>query len=154
LASKEHRTCRKHQYGAQQARSDTDCAPEPIRGTLRHIKTHVKFNGGVENYLVASTLRGILAQRLVRKLCRMCQPKRSGECQACHGIGYSGRTVIYELLPIDSAIRSLITSRAPDLDLERAAISAGMATLADCGRAKAVSGETTLEEVARVTATL
>jgi general secretion pathway protein E len=109
---------------------------------------------GVEDYLLASTLRGILAQRLVRKLCRMCQPKRSGECQACHGIGYSGRTVIYELLPIDSPIRSLITSRAPDLDLERAAISAGMATLADCGRAKAVSGETTLEEVARVTATL
>jgi general secretion pathway protein E len=112
---------------------------------------------GLEDYLLASTLRGILAQRLVRKLCRKCgpcPPGQNGDCQSCHGIGYSGRTVIYELLPIDSTIRTLITSRAADVDLERAAITAGMATLAECGRAKAASGETTLEEVARVTATL
>ena len=106
---------------------------------------------GVEDYLLVSTLRGILAQRLVRKLCPHCKAKGCGHC---HGIGYSGRTVIYELLPVDSAIRALVLKRAPDSEIEDAARAAGMATLSQCGLAKVASGETTPEEVARVTAAL
>jgi len=123
---------------------------------------------GVEDYLMVSTLRGVLAQRLVRKLCPHCRAASEAKsaldhqsllheakgCSRCHGIGYSGRTVIYELLPVDARIRSLVLKRAPDTEIEEAARAAGMISLGECGFAKVALGETTIEEVARVTASL
>ena len=104
-----------------------------------------------EDYLLVSTLRGILAQRLVRKLCPHCKAQGCGHC---HGVGYSGRTVIHEILPVDNAIRTLVLKRASDGEIEERARASGMLTLGECGRAKAAAGETTIEEVARVTASL
>jgi general secretion pathway protein E len=136
---------------------------------------------GVEDYLLVSTLRGVLAQRLVRKLCPHCrEPSLAGTsatenlrlpgtpaspleqaltyeakgCSRCHGVGFSGRTVIYELLPVDSRIRNLVLERSPDSDIGEAARAGGMVTLSECGIAKAALGETTMAEVARVTASL
>ena len=121
---------------------------------------------GVEDYLLASTLRGVLAQRLVRKLCPHCRaPAKTPSpangafyepagCGRCHEIGYSGRTVIYEILEVDKEIRRLIMRHAADDEIEAAARAHGMVALGDCGLAKAASGDTSLEEVARVTASL
>jgi general secretion pathway protein E len=121
---------------------------------------------GVEDYLLASTLRGVLAQRLVRRICPHCRaPAKTPSpadgafyepagCGRCHEIGYSGRTVIYEILEVDKEIRRLIMRHAADDEIEAAARAHGMVALGDCGLAKAASGDTSLEEVARVTASL
>jgi len=117
---------------------------------------------GVEPYLVASVLEGVLAQRLVRRICTACRALgiagadgtrlyRGSGCDDCRGTGYRGRTGIYELFPITEDARSLILRRAPTRDVRRAALEAGMVTLRLDGWAKACAGVSTVEEVLRVT---
>ncbi|HEY7550095.1 MAG TPA: ATPase, T2SS/T4P/T4SS family [Hyphomicrobiaceae bacterium] len=133
---------------------------------------------GIENYLLASTLRGVLAQRLVRRLCRQCcGPQENAEqwakeirrrvpgidglgapdlrratgCTACGNTGYSGRTTIAELMAVDAEVERLILSAASDADLEKAARSHGMLTMYEAGMAKVWTGATTIDEVLSAT---
>lgn len=130
---------------------------------------------GVEPYLVASSLIGVLAQRLVRRVCDQCavpfQPSigdlekldlshdgfdtslmRKGDgCEACRQTGYSGREGIFELLPINDEIRKNIQSHASASQINRAAMDHGMKTLRDAGIIKVLQGVTTIDEVVRVT---
>ncbi len=129
---------------------------------------------GVEDYLLASSLLGVLAQRLVRQLCRHCrEPVEAGPdllrelragangdeptvfrevgCRECAGTGFHGRSGIYELLQIDDHIRKLILSRAPVDRIKAAAVERGMRTLRDDGWRKVSAGVTTVAEVLRVT---
>ncbi len=127
---------------------------------------------GVEPYLVTATLNGIVAQRLVRRLCPRCAtpgeapaalaerlgadpracrrlPRPRG-CSHCNGIGYRGRIALTEVLPMDDPLRRLVMEEADADRLKRAARERGMRTLAEDGVDKALAGLTTLEEVARV----
>jgi general secretion pathway protein E len=115
---------------------------------------------GVEPYLLASSLLGVLAQRLVRQLCPVCREERVEEgrvhwhpvgCDKCGHSGYSGRRGVYELLLIDDAIRSLIHRNAADAELLQAGRSNGMRTLREDAQRWLASGVTSLEEVLRVT---
>jgi len=129
---------------------------------------------GVEDYLLVSTLRAIVAQRLVRKLCTECRKVRldseallerlglseccrgallheAGGCPACEGSGYRGRTTIHEIMPITAALQELILSGATERKLEEAARSSGMQTLLESGVAKSIAGETSVDEVLRAT---
>jgi general secretion pathway protein E len=128
---------------------------------------------GVEAYLVASVLEGVLAQRLVRRICAACRVPdtpakadldalgieappgtvlfRGKGCDECRGTGYRGRTGIYELFVIDEDARSLILRRGPTRDVRQHAIQRGMVTLRMDGFTRACEGLTTLEEILRVT---
>jgi general secretion pathway protein E len=128
---------------------------------------------GAEPYLIASVLEGVLAQRLVRRVCPACRVpdtppladlqalgvtaspdirlSRGKGCDECRGTGYRGRTGIYELFPITEDVRSLILRRASSREIRRQAIQEGMVTLRLDGWAKTVQGVTTIEEVLRVT---
>jgi general secretion pathway protein E len=104
---------------------------------------------GIEPYLVAATVAGIVAQRLVRVVCEVCRPP--SVCTSCSGTGYAGRTGIYELFTLDEDIRRLVSERATLDALRAVAKSRGMTTLRDDGMAKVAAGVTTVEEVLRVT---
>jgi general secretion pathway protein E len=131
---------------------------------------------GVEDYLLTSTVIGILAQRLVRTLCAHCKepytalPEVVAElglarfaatpditlyhakgCPQCAQTGYSGRIGIYEVLPMTDPLRSLVMKHATATELREEAIREGMLTMYGDGLRKAVGGTTTLEEVLRVT---
>lgn len=127
---------------------------------------------GVEPYLVASTVEGVLAQRLVRKLCDHCKkPFEPGPedmppgiqgpipaqlwhpigCRACRETGYSGRTGIFELLRSDETIRRLCVENATSDQLRAHARQQGMTTLRESGWAKACAGVTSVDEVKRIT---
>jgi len=127
---------------------------------------------GVEPYLLASSLAGVLAQRLVRRLCRHCrqayQPDaaelrlltphaptrlfRASGCDQCRQTGYQGRTGIYELLEIGDQLRGLIHDRAAEGSLRSAALMvSGLQVLRDDALRWLLAGETSLEEVLRVT---
>jgi type IV pilus assembly protein PilB len=130
---------------------------------------------GVEPFLIASTLEGILAQRLVRRICPECKtpyepteavlqqiglaPHEVGDkifyygrgCDHCNNTGYRGRKGIYELLDITEPIRELITQRAPSLVIRQKAIELGMTTLRADGLRTIFDGETTIEEVLKYT---
>jgi general secretion pathway protein E len=131
---------------------------------------------GLESYMLASTVKGIIAQRLVRRLCHSCSSpdnhgdewerqllrgirhnpsrhrfRRAGGCPACGDTGFSGRTTIAEMLPVTSQMQRLIASNVSDTDIEAAAREAGMTTLYESGMIKAAQGETTAEEVLRAT---
>ena len=130
---------------------------------------------GVEPFLVASTVEGVVAQRLVRTLCGECRipymPCRdelppdfpenalvSGEpfyrpagCRSCRGTGYNGRRGIYELLETNDEIRQLANDRIGTNIIRKAAIAGGMTTLRYDGWIKAARGVTSVEEVLRVT---
>jgi len=128
---------------------------------------------GAESYLVASVLNGVLAQRLVRRVCGTCRAPHEPEprdllaigvadatgvelfrgkgCDECRGTGYRGRIGIYELFVISEEARSLILSKRPSGEIRRYAIERGMVTLRDDGWAKARAGITTVEEILRVT---
>lgn len=131
---------------------------------------------GVEPFLVASSLVGVLAQRLLRRLCSTCKevytphpselvelgidpadvtgpiyrPKDRG-CDQCLHTGYKGRTGIYELLPITDKVRPLVVQNLSSADIRNAAVEEGMITLRMDGARKVLLGETSLEEVMRIT---
>ncbi len=123
---------------------------------------------GIEPFMVASTLSSVVAQRLVRVICPHCReeyrPERSYAgitlpeklyrgrgCDRCFQLGTIGRTGIYEMLPVDSELCSMIIRRSSTAEIKEYAISRGMRTLRDDGLAKAAAGITTIEEVLRVT---
>jgi general secretion pathway protein E len=129
---------------------------------------------GVEPYLLASSLLGVLAQRLVRTLCPACRvahPPTPGEqkllgelalppaqplwqaegCDACNRSGFQGRTGVYELLVVDDAVRRIIHDGASELALREAARQAGMRSLRIDGARLLAAGATSLAELLRVT---
>ncbi len=129
---------------------------------------------GLEDYLLTAVLRGILAQRLVRRLCLQCRREDDAApelvarfgldrrtqarpvrlwhavgCPHCRGTGYRGRIAIAEFLRPNADIERLIFSRAEHTQIERAAVEAGMVTMFDAGLDAALQGQTTIEEVMR-----
>jgi len=128
---------------------------------------------GIEAYLLASSLIGVIAQRLVRTLCRHCKQPftptaedlreidlapeqadtltlyRPGECEFCRG-GYSGRTGIFEMLPVDDEVRRQIVDKVSSNVVRQRAVAKGMRTLLMDGRTKVVQGLTSVEELVRV----
>ena len=131
---------------------------------------------GMDDYLLTSTVNGILAQRLVRTLCSHCRQAypalpevveemqlqrytsanpvtlyRPVGCEECGGTGYSGRVSIVELLVMTDTIRSMIMRHVTSGEVRQQAIVDGMQTMYENGLSKAVAGVTTIEEVLRVT---
>jgi general secretion pathway protein E len=113
---------------------------------------------GVEPFLLASSLLGVLAQRLVRRLCPACKrPAADGKgyepvgCEACNHTGYTGRTGVFELLVANDAIRAAVHERASEAELRRLAGQTGMRTMRDDGMRWVQAGETSLAELMRVT---
>jgi general secretion pathway protein E len=131
---------------------------------------------GVEGYLLRSTLRAVIAQRLVRQLCDRCKTSRaltpadfaedprlselgfeSGErlsapcgCERCGGTGYRGRLGVFEILELNNEIRELIGEKTDGLKIDQAAIRCGMTTMIDDGVAKCRAGQTSPAELLRV----
>ena len=103
---------------------------------------------GVEPFLLSSSLLGVLAQRLVRKLCTHCEGKG---CTACGHSGYQGRTGVFELLATNEAMRALIHQRAAEADIRAIAVAAGMRLLRDDGERLVQARITSREELVRVT---
>jgi len=103
---------------------------------------------GIEPFLLASSLLGAMAQRLVRKICSQC--KAQG-CAACGHTGYRGRTGIYELLVVDPDLRRMIHDAASEEAIRAHALAHGMASLRQDGARWITDGTTSLEEVLRVT---
>jgi general secretion pathway protein E len=133
---------------------------------------------GIENYLLTSTLKAVVAQRLVRRLCPHCSVphdnagfwveefKRTAPqlklpdrpdirekkgCPPCGGTGFAGRSTIAEILILNAEIRRLILSLSSDAQIEIAARDNGMISMYESGVAKVLSGETTIDEVLRAT---
>jgi len=131
---------------------------------------------GVDDYLLTSTLVGVLAQRLVRTLCTHCREPHVLEadvareiglprvgaaerptiykavgCKECSGTGFTGRQCIAEMMPLSEPIRRLIMQKANASDLRREALAEGMQPMYDDGLRKVLAGTTTLEEVLRAT---
>jgi type IV pilus assembly protein PilB len=130
---------------------------------------------GVEPFLISSTLMAVLAQRLVRTICKNCRtpfeptenqlsllnlsPHDIGErtfyygrgCATCHDSGYKGRKGIFELLQISEPVRHLINERAPTVVLRQKAVELGMVTLREDGLRGIFDGDTTIEEVVKYT---
>ncbi len=112
---------------------------------------------GVEPFLLSSSLLGVLAQRLVRKLCPQC--RRPGEdgrwhpvgCEHCGHTGYKGRTGVYELMTVNEQVQTLIHNRAAEQELVAAARAGGLRSMREDGDRLVTSGVTSLEEVVRVT---
>ncbi|MDE2188154.1 MAG: type II/IV secretion system protein [Patescibacteria group bacterium] len=102
---------------------------------------------GIDPYLVAHTLSVVVAQRLVRKICGMCDAQG---CESCLYKGYKGRTVIAEVLEIDEEMRAYISSKMPAAEILRHARSRGMRTMRDHAHEKVEWGMTTIEEIKRV----
>jgi general secretion pathway protein E len=132
---------------------------------------------GVEGFLLKSTLRAVIAQRLVRQLCDRCKTQRGltpsdfaadprfealgfkiGEtiheprgCERCGNTGYRGRVGVFEVLTIEESVRGLINAQTDGNTIDRAAVLAGMTTMVDDGVAKCRAGITSPNEVLRVT---
>jgi len=133
---------------------------------------------GVKPFLVASSIQAIMAQRLVRIICKNCKVideepdsrylkllgirpedikkhpvyKGSG-CSQCQGTGFKGRVAVFEMVELNNELRELAFSRAPTTELKKVAIAGGMRTLMDDGKIKISKGITTPEEVARISQT-
>ena len=103
---------------------------------------------GIEPFLLSSSLLGVLAQRLLRKLCTTCHGKGCGECGQT---GYLGRTGVFELLVTDDAIRAQIHHQASEADIRAAAMAGGMALMREDGERLVQMGITSREELVRVT---
>jgi general secretion pathway protein E len=103
---------------------------------------------GVEPFLLSSSLLGVLAQRLVRKLCMACG---GTGCAECGQTGYQGRTGVFELMVADDAIRAQIHGRAAEADIRNAALGSGMTLMREDGERLVASGVTSREELLRVT---
>ncbi len=130
---------------------------------------------GVEPFLMSATMEGVLAQRLLRRVCKECRtpfrpkeevlsqlgmtPSEVGDqpfyfgkgCEVCNGTGYKGRVGIYELLDIREPIRLLINERAPSVVIRQKGIELGMTTLRQDGIRNLLEGHTTIEEVLKYT---
>jgi type IV pilus assembly protein PilB len=130
---------------------------------------------GVQPFLVASSLRAIMAQRLVRRICPNCrEPAELSEtemralrmepgqmrdaqvmhgkgCEACRGTGYKGRMGIFEIFVLDDEVRHMINKRSSTLNLRQRARELGMRTLREDGIRKVLAGQTTAEEVISIT---
>jgi general secretion pathway protein E len=112
---------------------------------------------GVEPFLLSSSLLGVLAQRLVRKLCVHCRRQdEHGQwhpvgCEHCSHTGYKGRTGVYELMVADAAVQALIHNRAAESELFAAAQAAGLRSMREDGERLIREGVTSPEEVVRVT---
>ncbi|MBT3192820.1 MAG: type II/IV secretion system protein, partial [Verrucomicrobia bacterium] len=130
---------------------------------------------GVEPYLVASAVEGVVAQRLVRRLCPECRTEATpsmeflqeigfpvdqlvsgtiyepGKCEACRSTGFHGRSGIFEILPVTEPIQSHIIGRHSAGEVKQEALKEGMRTLRDDGWEKVLAGVTTIEEVLRAT---
>jgi type IV pilus assembly protein PilB len=131
-------------------------------------------NMGIEPFLIASSVRIVTAQRLIRRLCGSCKEpfdpdpetlkilkRSSGKgmtlfrargCNACRNSGFSGRRVITEVLGVSPAVHDLILKRANADAIKQMARQEGMTTLRESGLQKVMAGETTVEEVLRITA--
>ena len=103
---------------------------------------------GVEPFLLSSSLLGVLAQRLVRKICTQCT---GAGCKQCGQTGYQGRTGIYELLTTTDAIRAQIHNHTSEADIRAAALSSGMHLMREDGERLVQTGITSREELVRVT---
>ncbi len=130
---------------------------------------------GTEPFLISSTLMAVLAQRLVRTICKNCRtpfeptenqlallnlsPHDLGDkafyygrgCSTCNDTGYKGRKGIFELLTVNDTIRSLINERAPTVVLRQKAVELGMVTLREDGLRSIFDGDTTIEEIVKYT---
>jgi general secretion pathway protein E len=132
---------------------------------------------GVEAFLLKSTLRAVIAQRLVRALCDRCKVRKTltpadiaaeprydalglkpgetvhvpGGCERCGGTGYRGRIGVFELLELTPAIRALVAKDTDSASIDAAAVAAGMTTMVDDGAQKCRAGVTSVAEVLRVT---
>lgn len=113
---------------------------------------------GMESFLVASALYGVLSQRLVRKICKTChgsgQDGVNTKCRTCNGTGFKGRSGIFELLRMNDEIRRAVNKNLPSSEIEKFAVANGMVTLLEDGKAKVEAGVTTAEELTRSTAEL
>ena len=129
---------------------------------------------GVEPFLVAGTVEGVMAQRLIRRLCKHCkesympsktdapadfpwdemedkQVYRSVGCRECRGVGYTGRQGIYELMVASEEIRKLALKRSSSWEIRKQAVALGMRTLRMDAWDKVVAGTTSIDELLRVT---
>ena len=112
---------------------------------------------GVEPFLLSSSLLGVLAQRLVRKLCPHCKTHgpdgrwHAVGCPECSHTGYKGRTGVYELMVVDETVQSLIHNRAGEGEIVAAARARGMCSMREDGERLVAEGITSMEEVVRVT---
>ncbi|AMO23433.1 type II secretion system ATPase GspE [Ramlibacter solisilvae] len=111
---------------------------------------------GVEPFLLSSSLLGVLAQRLVRKLCPHCRVQTNGTwtakgCPECGHTGYHGRTGVFELMVASDGIRAQIHSGAPEAEIRSKALAAGMTLMRDDGERLVREGMTSREELVRVT---
>ena len=133
------------------------------------------LNMGVEPFLVASSVNLVLAQRLARLICAACREPveihpqalielgvtreeaatstcfRGAGCPQCGGTGYRGRVALYEVMPVSEELRELVLNGASATDVKKTAIALGMMTLRQSGLLKLRQGQTTIEEVIRVT---
>ena len=122
---------------------------------------------GIAPYLLAAALRGVVAQRLVRRLCPACRRQRTATaaersflgaaivweqqgCEQCQSAGYRGRVAVQEVLPLTTSLQQLVLQRAPVDELEQAARAEGLRSLAEDAAAKALDGLTTVQELWRV----
>lgn len=122
---------------------------------------------GIAPYLLAAALRGVVAQRLVRRLCPACRRQRTATaaersflgaaivweqqgCEQCQAAGYRGRVAVQEVLPLTTSLQQLVLQRAPVEKLEQAARAEGLRSLAEDAAAKALDGLTTVQELWRV----
>jgi type II secretory ATPase GspE/PulE/Tfp pilus assembly ATPase PilB-like protein len=127
---------------------------------------------GIEPYLVASSVEGIMAQRLIRRICDHCKEEQKIDgkeieeiaaknktnrvyhgkgCESCKKTGYRGRMGIFELLMVDDEIRDMVMQHTTAGDIKQKALAKNMKTLRDDGWERVCAGLTTIEEVLRVT---
>lgn len=107
------------------------------------------INMGVPPFLVAGGLAGVVAQRLVRRVCPACRGRKAQGCERCRD-GYSGRTGVFQVLVMNDAMRDEVVGSASTATLRRMSEEAGMGSLVDDARRKVAEGVTTPHEVGRV----
>jgi len=130
---------------------------------------------GIKPFLVSSSIQAIMAQRLIRVICKECKVEdpapdkfklkalgftdaelagkmlhKGAGCARCQGSGYHGRLGIFELLEMNAELRELAFNRAPSTQIRKAALASGMQSLREDGKLKILAGVTTAEEVLRV----